>query len=151
MNKITTIIIICVFILFSIILGAMSVGIYQISADSDAVRKACDTSSYFTKLIKESDDTSTLRTASIEGQIPALVMKVDAKEVWYFTYNSALRKIYSNEGDTISAANGEKVMDLESSDFVLLQENLLEITFSTQNGQETSMNIYLPDREGGAK
>lgn len=155
MNKIVTVILISVFILFSVVLGAMGAGIYEISADSNAERAINEASAYFTKTIKECEDTSALRTASIEGQIPALVLNAGSEtgfeEVWYFAYNGEFKKIYSNKGDVISAQEGTKIMNLKSCDFILLTENLLEITFVTENGHETSMNIYLPEREGGAQ
>lgn len=153
MKKITLIVITGAFILFSIVLAFLCTGVYKMNSATDACLRLRDASDCFTDIIKACDDTSSLRIASVSGEIPALVMAADvsdnADEAWYFTYNGHLRKVLIHEGETVSADSGADVMKLKSSDFTLLADDLLEVVFVTADDQEMSVNIYLPDRKGG--
>lgn len=152
MNRIVTVIIICAFTLASIVLAVMGTGIYKMSTDAADSRALCNTSAYFTRIIRECEDTSAVRTASVGGSLPALVLRADAEtdadEIWYFTYNGYLRKLPVSEGQSVSPDHGTEIMPLSSSDFVFLKDELLDISFEMENGGKSSVKLYLPDRKG---
>ncbi|MDO4485840.1 MAG: DUF4860 domain-containing protein [Bacillota bacterium] len=153
MKKITVIVITSAFIFFSIVLAVLCTGVYKMNSATDACLRLRDASDCFTDIVRACDDISSIRIASVGGEIPALVMAADvsdnADEAWYFTYNGYLRKVLIHEGETVSADSGTEVMELKSSDFTFLADELLEVVFVTSDGQEMSVNIYLPDRKGG--
>lgn len=152
MKRTVTIIMICAFMLVSAVLAALCTGIYRMDSAADASRELRDTCMYFTGIIRGCEDPSSVRTASVGGEIPALVFRSgsddDVSETWYFAYDGQLRKVRTDEGAAVSPEEGTGVMELQSCDFTFIADDLLEISFGMQNGQTASVNICLPGREG---
>ena len=109
------IIIICAFRLFSSVLAALCTGIYRIDSAVGASRELRDVYMYFAGMIRSCEDPSSVRTASVGGEIPE---------------------------------EGTGIMELQNCDFTFITDDLLEISFETQNGQSASVNICLTGREG---
>lgn len=152
MNRIVTVIIICAFVLSSAVLAIMGTEIYKMSTETEASRAVCDTSAYFTDIIRECEDTSSARTASIGGKIPALVLRADTEdngdEVWYFVYEGNLKKLITGEGQTVSPEEGIDIMPLAYADFVFITDELLDISYKMNSGEDGSVKLYLPGRKG---
>ena len=152
MKRTVVIIIICAFILFSSVLAALCTGIYRIDSAVGASRELRDVYMYFASMIRSCEDLSSVRTASVGGEIPALVFRTgsddNVSETWYFTYDGQLQKIRTDEGAAVSPEEGTGIMELQNCDFTFITDDLLEISFETQNGQSASVNICLTGREG---
>lgn len=151
MNRIGTVILICSFILSSAILAIMGTEIYKMSIETETSRAICNTSTYFTEVIKACEDTSSVRTASIGGKIPSLVLRAGTEdngdEIWYFVYDGHLKKLITCEGQAISPEEGNDIMELSYAEFVFITDELLDISYEMKNGDNGSVKIYLPNRK----
>ena len=72
----------------------------------------------------------------------------NVSETWYFKYDGQLQTIRTDEGAAVSPEEGTGIMELQNCDFTFITNDLLEISFETQNGQSASVNICLTGREG---
>lgn len=152
MNRLVTIIIICAFVLASVLFAISGTEIYKMNVESETSRTLCETSEYFTDIIRECKDTSAVRTASIGGKIPALILRADRSnssgEIWYFVYNGYLKKLLICEGQSVSPEKGTDIMSMNYADFSFVTDELLDIYYELPNGEKTSVKICLPDRKG---
>lgn len=64
-------------------------------------------------------------------------------EAWYFVHDGALHRTVINSGDTVSPASGEIIMPLHSAGFSILRGGLVEISFVTDDGDSSTINISL--------
>ncbi len=167
----------------SLILALLGSRVYENSAADESQQELCGVTTYFTDRLRECESFSDVRTASLGGEIPALVISSEAtgsagsngssiapdasdgtdgsedaaedlsdaiRETWYFVYDGQLMLTSVNSGETVSPESGEPVMDLQSANFRVLQNGLLEITVVTNRGERSAINISLADGGGGS-
>lgn len=153
MKKVYLAIVVCFFIFASLVIGFMAAKIYEINVTADKLDDMNNTSAYFTAAIKENEYLSELRTASINRQVPALVMRNniagEVSETWLYVNDGYLCQLVQSPEQSISLETGTKIFPLKSADFIMLRDNLLEITFTTVDNQTCSMNIHIPAVGGG--
>jgi len=146
-------IVVCFFIFASLVIGFMAAKIYETNMTAGKLDDMTGTSAYFTSAIKENEYLSELRTASVNRQVPALVMKNniagEITETWLYVNDGYLCQLVQSPEQSISLEAGTKIIPLESADFIMLGDNLLEITFTTVNNQTCSMNVHIPAVGGG--
>ncbi len=138
----------------SILLALLGTRVYKNSADDKAQQSFCDTAAYFTGIIRQCEESSQIRTASLRGELPALVISRESDktgeitESWYFTYNGWLKNAQVPEGSEVTTDSGDTVMPLESVEFHMLDSNLLEIIMVTEAHENAAINLYLPGNGG---
>lgn len=109
---------------------------------------------YFAEQIRQCENNSQVRIATLGGKIPALVLSSEnddnegSYETWFFTYDGQLCKIKTKPGNTVVPYSGTPVMPLGNVDFHLLQSDLLEVTIITQTGENTTVNLHLAGNGG---
>lgn len=138
----------------SIILALLGSKIYKNSAAYKDQQQLYSASSYFTELIRQCEDTSDIRTATLGGKIPALVIASEndkgenTGERWIFVYDNQLKSAKAGVGDAVAPEDGDAVMPLESADFHTLRGSLLEISIITESGKSSSVNLQLTGNGG---
>lgn len=143
-------------IAFSILFAVLITDIYESHAAGNTQDELRYASQYFTDIIRRCEDTSQIRTASLGGSVPALVLPQNAqdengREIWLFTYEGNLRKSVSAHGDTVSPESGKAVMAMESTDFSILSSGLVSITFHTENNDTMTINVYCAGSGGSGE
>lgn len=153
MNKKYLAIIISIFVFASLFIGIMAAKVYETNITANRLNEADDAITYFTAAIKEDEHLSELRVASINRELPALVMQNnvagDISETWIYVYDDYLCSLSQPSEQSINPDEGERILPLKSADFIMLRNNLIEITFTTVNDNTVSMNLHIADMEGG--
>lgn len=140
----------------SLILALLGSRVYENSSADERQQEVCTAAAYFTDRLRECESFSNVRTASLGGERPALVISdtskasETARETWYFVYDGQLMRTSVDAGKTVSPESGEPVMALKSAAFRILQNGLLEITIVTQAGERSTVNVYIADGGGGS-
>lgn len=150
------IVLIIVVTVISILLALLGTRVYKNSTDDKAQQSFCDAAAYFTEFTRQCEESSRIRTASLRGELPALVISRESgktgeiTESWYFTYGGWLKNANVPEGSEVTADSGDAVMPLESVEFHMLKSNLLEIIMVTEANENAAINLYLPGNGGAA-
>jgi len=141
-----------IFILTSIGLGILSVHIYDTVKFNDSRQELSDASGYFSDIIRRSDGCH-IRTASIGGSIPALVIESYHNgryyENWYYTHNDKLKTVKAEKGQAVTAGSGDDIMSLAHMDVVFLQEDLIEFRLISTHDTTETFNIHFYNYKGG--
>lgn len=138
----------------SVMLALLGSRVYKSSADSKSTEGLCAVSQYLIHQVRSCDSSSQLRVAYLGGSLPALVISTkDSKgdsetETWFFTYNGSLCKTTAEPGSSVSETSGQAVAELETADFHITQENLLEITLINDAGDSITVNTDLTGKGG---
>ena len=143
-----------VFILTSIGLGVSGVHIYDTVKLNDSRQELSDASGYFSDIVRKADG-NYIRTASIGGSVPALVIESyhngQSYETWYFTYDDHLKKIRAEKGAPVTLEEGDDIMALAHMDVSLLQDDLLELRLTSTDGTSGTFSIHFYNYEGGSQ
>lgn len=143
-----------VFILTSVGLGVSGAHIYNTVKLNDARQELSDASDYFSDIIRKADG-NYIRTASIGGNVPALVIESyrngKSYETWYFTHNDHLKKVKAEKGSPVTVEEGDNIMDLAHMDVTFLQDDLLELRLTSTDGTSGTFNIHFYNYEGGSQ
>ncbi len=169
----------------SLILALPGSRVYGNASADEKQRNTFDAAMFFTDRLRHCESFSDVRTASVGGEIPALVItsedgtpaagdegnadgtdeKADGTnakaggsdskdagetETWYFVFDGHLRSSAITPGDNVSPESGDIIMAMESADFRTLKNGLLEISFTTEDGISSAVNISLADEGGGS-
>ncbi len=157
---------------FSIILALLGINVYKNSTAENAQQSFSEATGFFTAQIRQCTDFTQIRTASLGGDIPALVITADDEasagssasdntsdtgssddnsadtETWIYTYDNQLRKNTAASGTNVTPESGEVVMAMQYTDFRVLQDGLLEVTLVMPDGDEHTINLSLAVRGG---
>ena len=154
-KRINIIILICFIVITtgaSIVLALLGTQVYTNATADKSQQAAYDTFAYFTGQLRKCENFSQVRTASLGGKIPALVISSEdsktSKETWYFEYEGSLKKAVVPSGNTVTAESGEDIMVLNSADFRVTKPGLLEISITTENGDDITFNISFANSGG---
>ena len=162
----------------SLILALPGSRVYGNASADEKQRNTFDAAMFFTDRLRHCESFSDVRTASVGGEIPALVItsedgspaadsegsadgtneKADGSnakdagetETWYFVFDGHLRSSAITPGDNVSPESGDIIMAMESADFRTLKNGLLEISITTEDGISSAVNISLADEGGGS-
>lgn len=162
----------------SLILALPGSRVYGNASADEKQRNTFDAAMFFTDRLRHCESFSAVRTASVGGEIPALVItsedgspaaggegsadgtdeKADGSnandagetETWYFVFDGHLRSSAITPGDNVSPESGDIIMAMESADFRTLKDGLLEISFTTEDGISSAVNISLAGEGGGS-
>lgn len=134
-------------------LAMLGIRLYKNSAANRTEQVMYDACTYLTRQVRQCESTSQIRVALLGGNIPALVISSEPdtdkpSETWFFTYDDNLCRLNASPGETIDPEAGQAVMDIKSTDFHMLKDDLLEITVVTQTGESSAINLYLADNGG---
>lgn len=152
-NRIIFIIaIMSIFLIVSLIAAALSVNIYETVGANSSRDKLTEASQYIVDEIRKSDG-SAVRTASVGGDTPALVMSTYKNgtdyETWFFADNGFLKKLTVQKGTAVKKNKGDSIAALTYADFVMLSDDLVEIRLTSEDDVCVT-NLFLPHYEGGA-
>lgn len=153
MKRIHLIAIVCAFVLISVFLGIMAAKVYEVNSSAASLNESDKVITYFTNTIKQNEHVCEVRSASINRQLPALVMQQNiggqTSELWLFVYDGSLRMVEKPVNSAITVEEGKEIMPLKSADFIMLEDDLLEITFTSLKGETVTFNLHIADMEGG--
>lgn len=153
MKKTSLIAVICGFVIISVFLGVMASKVYEVNTSAASLHETDKIITYFTDTIKQNEHVSEVRAASVNRQLPALVMQQniggEISEIWLFVYDGDLRMTEKTVDSPIVPEDSKEILPLESADFIMLESDLLEITFTTTDGDTETFNIHIADMEGG--
>lgn len=153
MKKSHLAVIICAFVFASLFIGILATKVYETNVTANRLNEADDAITYFTTVVKENEHLSELRVASINRELPALVVQNnvagDISETWIYVYEDYLYSLTQASEQSINPEDGERILPLKSADFMMLKDNLIEITFTTLHDETVSMNLHIADMEGG--
>ena len=140
------------FALASLIIGMLSVNIYETVGANTSRQELSYASGYIGDKIRTSDG-NVIRTASLEGETPALVMESYEEgvtyETWFFAAGGFLKELTVVKGDPVSAGQGDNIIVLKSADFAKLSDYLLEIRLVSTESDTCIVNYHVPPYSGG--
>lgn len=144
------------FVAASLTIAILGMNIYGTATSGSSHQELDKAGSYIADKVRRCEDKSLIRTASLEGSLPALVIESkdsdedEITETWLFTADGYLKELRSKKGSEISSRSGDKIAPLKALDFQISNDNLLEINMSTDEGASSALNICLPELGGGA-
>lgn len=155
MIKIDSVFVFAVFTMFAvtgfllILIGARQ---YQFTADMmDQNYDSRTVSSYLTEKIRQSDSNGQISISAIED-IPALCLASTENATTYQTYiyyhNGALCEIVVNNTSVFSPDSGEKILALDGFELVMMDDSLLQITFTTTKGVTRTLCLPIQSNTG---
>jgi hypothetical protein len=101
-------------------------------------------SSYLEEKIRQNDALGQIEVGSISGT-EALVLSSTEGENTYRTYiycyDGYLRELFLMEGASVGPESGQKIMELTDFSVSNVSENLLKVTFTSEEG--TAFPVYL--------
>lgn len=152
-NRNTFIILIAAaFAIASLIIGLLSVNIYETVGANTSRQELTYASGYIGDQIRASDGNA-IRTAAIEGETPALVIESYEEgvtyETWFFAADNFLKELTIEKGQPISVARGENIIMLKTADFAKLSDSLLEIRLVSDEDDVCIVNYHVPSYGGG--
>ena len=131
-NKIFIAVLAAAFITTAALTAVLGVNIYSIASSGDMPSSPDSAVSYITEKVRECEDKSNLRTATLGGSIPALVISSDTEEnsrdTWIYVYDGYLREI--NPTGTKVEFSGDNRASYDFSD------NLRKFQWGAQIGTE---------------
>lgn len=145
-----------IFVAASVAVAVLGIKIYGTATAGNYNKDLDKASEYFTEKIRSCENKDNIRTASLGGTVPALVISSETseedseKETWLFVYDGYLKEVNSKKGTQISALSGKEIMPLKSLDFQILNDNLLEINMVSNEDANSVLNICMPDFGGEA-
>ena len=99
-NKIFIAVLAAAFITTAALTAVLGVNIYSIASSGDMTSSPDSAVSYITEKVRECEDKSNLRTATLGGSIPALVISSDTEEnsrdTWIYVYDGYLKELTAN-------------------------------------------------------
>jgi len=148
-NTLRTIFIIsaaAIFILLTVLLSNISINVYETVKQNDSRQEISDVMEYFSKVLSRCDGNN-IRTDILDDGSSALVIQ-DYKggqviETWIFTHRGKLKKFTADEETPVSAKDADKIMKLESINFMLTDTNLLEVKYITSDQIVRYSNFYI--------
>ncbi len=140
-----------IFLIVSLVAAALSVNIYEIASANTSKQKLTDASQSIASEIRKSDG-SAIRTASVGGDTPALVMTTyrngESVEIWLYADDGILKKAVVEKGTAVKKNKSKNIVALTYADFVMLADDLLEIRLTSED-DTCITNLFLPHYEGG--
>lgn len=145
------ILIMSIFLIASLVAAALSVNIYETVSANTSKQKLTDASQSIINEIRKSDG-SAIRTASVGGDTPALVMTTyrngENVEIWFFADDGFLKRAIVEKGTAVKKSKSKNITALTYADFVMLADDLLEIRLTSEDDSCVT-NLFLPHYEGG--
>lgn len=145
------ILIMLIFLIASLVAAAVSVNIYEMVSANTSKQKLTDASQSIVNEIRKSDG-SDIRTASVGGDTPALVMTTyqngENVEIWFFADEGFLKRAIVEKGTAVKKNKSKNLVALTYADFVMLADDLLEIRLTSEDDVCVT-NLFLPHYEGG--
>lgn len=132
--------------------AALGVNIYGIVSSGDMISSPGSAVSYITEKVRECEDKSNIRTASLQGSVPALVISAEnesenTRDTWIFAHDGYLKELTANHDTTVSAFSGKNIVPLRGIDFSLVsvsaEDSILQIDMTDKNGDMLSFCINL--------
>lgn len=144
------VVLIGLFALTSTGLALLGVNIYRTTGDNKGTHNLNTASLYFAQKVRRCEDKSQIRTATAGNEIPALVIGETSGgkilETWLYVYDNSLKEVTVKKGSKVDPTHGQNVMNLDSADFKITDDNLLQIAMSSGSGIHSTINLNL---EGG--
>lgn len=145
------VLIMLIFLIASLVAAALGVNIYETVSANTSKQKLTDAAQYIADEIRKSDG-SAIRTASVGGNTPALVMNTykngENVEVWFFADDGFLKRAIVEKGTAVKKNKSKDIVALTYADFVMLADDLLEIRLTSEEDICVT-NLFLPHYEGG--
>lgn len=135
-------------------LAILGSNIYRNSAENRALQTFSDAAGFFTAEMRQCTDFSQVRTASLGGKIPALVLSVsdeangETSEIWIYSSGGFLRMNVVAAGKNVDPESGERIMPMTAADFRVLQPGLIEITMVMKTGESHTIALSLASGTG---
>lgn len=150
-NKIFIAVLAAAFITTAALTAVLGVNIYSIASSGDMTSSPDSAVSYITEKVRECEDKSNLRTATLGGSIPALVISSDTEEnsrdTWIYVYDGYLKELTAKRDANVSAASGKNIAALQGVDFSLAPassgNSLLQIDMTGRDSTPLSFCINL--------
>lgn len=107
--------------------------------------------SYLANQVRQHDESGCITLETLEEN-PALVL-ADGPESSYATfiyyYDGALRELYCDKNDRLTAADGLPIVELESFKMTLDDQGRLTLSAAAEGGQSRSLTLALRSGGGG--
>ena len=144
-----------VFALSSMMLAILGVNVYKETAAADSGQELNTACLYFAQKVRQCENKSAVRIASLEDNIPALVLESEAEgkalETWIFVYDGLMKEVVSLKGNDVSAAYGQEIGSMQKAFFELRDDGLLKVGLKARDGAQTSIALYIPGQQGGGQ
>ena len=130
-------------------LAILGSNIYRNSAENRSQQAVSDAAGFFTAEIRQCTDFSHVRTASLGGKLPALVLSRsddasgEVSETWIYSNGEYLMKNDIAAGKNVDPESGEKIMPMTAADFRVLEPGLIEITMVMKTGESHTIALSL--------
>ena len=135
-------------------LAILGSNIYKNSAENKSLQDFSDAVGFFTAEMRQCTDFSQVRTASLGGKLPALVLSKsdeasgEVSETWLYSNGGYLMKNVAAVGKNVDPESGERVMPMTTADFRVLEPGLIEITMVMKNGKSHTIALSLANGSG---
>lgn len=158
MHKIFVAALAATFTAAAVVAAALGVSIYGIASSGDMTSSPDSAVSYITEKVRECEDKSDIRTASLGGSIPALVISSDTdgktRDTWIFAYDGYLKELTADRDTSVSAVSGENIAPIQGADFSILSvssgDSLLQTDMTGSDGKPVSFCISLYGNGGSS-
>ena len=141
------VVLIAMFALSSVTLALLGVKVYKTASTDTSSQTLSTASLYFAQKIRQCDNGDSVRTATLNGQVPALVISSTTGgkdlETWVYAYDGKLKEVTVTKGNKVDPSYGQDVMSLKSVDYEIVDDNLLQITMTVKDGKSSTMNLKL--------
>ena len=140
------------FALSSVMLALLGVNVYRTSSTGTNGQNLDTASLYFAQKVRQCEDKSKVRIEDLEAGVPALVMgsRSGGKdlETWFYVYEDALKEVTVLEGNKVAPEYGQEIMEMQSVDFRVSGDDLLQVVMTDKDGAVSGINMHLAG--GGA-
>lgn len=141
------VVLVAMFALSSVTLAMLGVKVYKTASTDTSSQTLSTASLYFAQKIRQCDNRGSVRTATLSGKVPALVVSSTAGgknlETWVYVHDGKLKEVTVTKGNKVNPSFGQDVMSLKSVDFEIVDDELLKITMTVKGNKSSIMNLDL--------
>lgn len=141
------VVLVAMFALSSVTLALLGVKVYKTASTDTSSQTLSTASLYFAQKIRQCDNGDSVRTATLSGKVPALVVSSTAGgknlETWVYVHDGNLKEVTVTKGNKVNPSFGQDVMSLKSVDFEIVDDELLQITMTVKGNKSSTMNLDL--------
>lgn len=140
------------FVFCAVLIIALGASIYQRGVDSNNSNFDKRTAStYIVQKLRQCDEYGAISAGEI-GDIPALTItkSVDGTSytIYMYVYNGYLMEVFARTDTKISPQSGQRIIQMESMDIKISSSNLISVSVTDAEGQQTEVLIS-PQSTGG--
>lgn len=143
------------FIIASTITAGLGVNIYCTTTSDDSEDHLNDASRYLSDAVRRCENKENIRLATLKGTIPAIVITAQRDnsdttdtEHWIYTYDGYFMEKEKKKETALSPSSGEKLFPMKSTDFQILNDDLLEVNLISEKGSSYSFLINIAETGG---